>query len=147
MVEFNSLAEMMESSAAEAVGCAQEQFGFVLDYSDSSIESLETILAAIAGSVDAGDLEAIEKPVKLWGSYLGEVARRSFGGAWELVPYPGRVAAVPTLAIDGSQLYPLMKVYRRLTMGESENVWQFYDRIRRRLSPVHPSRIDSQTEA
>jgi hypothetical protein len=43
------------------------------------------------------------------------------------------------LVIAGSQLYPLMKVYRRLTMGEPENVWKFYEKIRTKLSPVHPT--------
>jgi hypothetical protein len=33
----------------------------------------------------------------------------------------------------------LVKVYRRLTMGEAENVWKFYERIRGRLSAVHPT--------
>jgi len=33
----------------------------------------------------------------------------------------------------------MMKIYRRLTMGEPENVWKFYERIRPRLSFVHPT--------
>ncbi len=139
MGDFNSIAEMIESCAAEAVRAAQEQFGFALDYSDGSVESLETILANISASLNPADKDAVEQAVKLWGSYLGEVARRSFGGTWELIQYPGRAAAVPTLVIAGSQLYPLMKVYRRLTMGEPENVWKFYEQIRAKLSPVHPT--------
>lgn len=136
MAGFNSIAEMMRACAGDAVGEAHQQFGFTLDFSDASIESLETILAAIAVHLDTRDKDAVEQAVKLWGSYLGETARRVYGGAWELLQYPGRAAAVPTLVIGGSQLYPLMKVYRRLTMGEAENVWKFYERIRARLSPV-----------
>lgn len=139
MADFNSIAEMVRSCAAEAVQTAQERFGFVLDYSDASIESLETILAGVSASLDASDKGATEQAVKLWGSYLGEVVRRNFGGTWDLIQYPGRAAAVPTLVIAGSQLYPLVKVYRRLTMGEPENVWKFYEKIRAKLSPVHPT--------
>lgn len=151
MADFGSIAEMMQACAAEAAQTGQEQFGFVLDYSEASVEALETILANIAPGLLAGksaeagdtgaadDKEAMEQAVKLWGSYLGEVVRRSFGGEWELVQYPGWAAAVPTLVIAGSQLYPLMKVYRRLTIGDGENVWTFYERIRGRLSPVHPT--------
>ncbi len=139
MADFNSIAEMIESCAAQAVHIGGEQFGFTLDYSDQSVQSLETILANIASTLDNSNKEVVEQSVKTWGSYLGEVVRRSFGGDWELVQPPGRVAAVPTLVIAGSQLYPMMKIYRRLTMGESENVWKFYERIRGRLSPVHPT--------
>ncbi len=139
MTDFNSITEMMQSCAAEAVHTAQERFGFALDYSDKSIESLETVLACIGGTLDIADEEAVEHAVKLWGAYLGEVVRRSWGGAWDLVQYPGQASAVPTLVIAGSQLYPLMKVYRRLTMGEVENIWKFYERIRLKLCPVHPT--------
>jgi hypothetical protein len=138
MADFNSITEMMQSCAAEAVHTAQERFGFVLDYSDKSVEFLETVLSGVGTTLDAGNEEAVENAVKLWGAYLGEVVRRSCGGAWDLIQYPGQAAAVPTLVIDGSQLYPLMKVYRRLTMGEAENVWQFYERIRTKLCPVRP---------
>lgn len=136
MADFDSIAEMMQACAADAVREAQEQFGFALDFSDGSIESLETVLAAISISLDMTNKEAVEQAVKLWGGYLGETVRRVCGGSWELIQYPGRTAAVPTLLIGSSQLYPLMKVYRRLTMGEPENVWKFYGRIREKLSPV-----------
>jgi hypothetical protein len=136
MADFTSIADMMQACAAEAVLAGHDQFGFTLDYSEASVQSLETILANIHLSEDK---ESMEQAVKTWGSYLGEVVRRSFGGDWELVQPPGKAAAVPTLVIGGSQLYPLMKVYRRLTMGEPENVWKFYEKIRARLSPVHPT--------
>lgn len=138
MAGFDSIAEMMQSYAADAVRIAQDRFGFALDYSDGSVESLETILSSIAGSLNPSDSSAIEQEVKLWGAYLGEVVRRRWDGAWDLISYPGRAAAVPTLIVAGSQLYPLMKVYRRLTMGDAENVWKFYEKIRGRLCAVYP---------
>jgi len=129
----------MRDSADEAVSVAREQFGFALDYSSGSIESLETVLANISSRVDVAEKDATELTLKRWGGYLGEVVRRNFGGEWKLIQYPGRAAAVPALVIAGSQIYPLMKVYRRLTLGEAENVWKFYEKIRSRLSPVHPT--------
>lgn len=145
MADFNSIGEMMRDCAAEAVGIAQDRFGFVLDYSDASIESLETILAGVSASLDLSDEGLVEQAVKVWGSYFGETVRRSFGGSWDLVQYPGRAAAFPTLVIAGSQLYPLMKVYRRFTIGDSENVWKFYERIRSKLCSVHPVEGSSQS--
>ncbi len=137
MGDFNSITEMMQSCAAEAVTTARQQFGFSLDYSGPSVEALETVLVNVSATLDISDKDRVEQSVKVWGGYLGEVVRRSFGGAWDLVQYPGRAAAVPALVVSGSQLYPLMKVYRRLTLGEPENVWKFYERIRARLASVH----------
>lgn len=141
MTVFTSIADMMESASSEAVKVAHDRFGFSLDYSEASMESVETILAAVAGTLDRSKSDDVEKEVKLWGGYFGEVVRRRWNGAWELVSYPGQSAAVPALVVAGSQLYPLMKVYRRLTMGEGENVWKFFQKICERLSPVNP--IDS----
>lgn len=138
MADFASIAEMMESCSAEAVTLAHDRFGFVLDYSEASIESVETILASVSSTLDRSNLNAVEREVTLWGGYFGEVVRRRWQGIWELVSYPGRSAAVPALVVAGSQLYPLMKVYRRLTMGEPENVWRFFQQIRDRLSSVNP---------
>lgn len=145
MAEFQSIAEMMQSCADRAVQIAHDRFGFELDFSEESIESLETILASVSGSLNLLKNDQVEEQVKLWGGYLGEVVRRYWNGGWELIQYPGGAAAVPTLLISGSQLYPLIKVYRRLTMGERENVWEFYRRIHNHLSTVHP--LDGSRDA
>ncbi len=138
MAEFKSIGEMMQSCADRAVKIAHDRFGFELDYSEESLESLETILASVSANVNLLENDQVEEQVKLWGGYLGEVVRRYWNGGWDLIQYPGGVAAVPTLLISGSQLYPLMKIYRRLTMGDRENIWDFYRRIRDHLSTVHP---------
>lgn len=138
MTEFKSIAEMMQSCANRAVEVAHDRFGFDLDYSEESLESLETILASVSANLNLLENDHVEEQVKLWGSYFGEVVRRYWHGGWELIQYPGGDAAVPTLLVSGSQLYPLLKVYRRLTMGDGENVWKFYEQIRSRLATVHP---------
>ena len=63
--------------------------------------------------------------VRLWGSYLGEVLRRRYAGGWEMTQYPGGTVAVPAVDVRGSRLFPLMKVYRRLTAGEEEDLRSF----------------------
>lgn len=139
MGDFRSMAEMMESCAADAVQVAQQEFGFELDYSEASLASLETILSSVSGTLPIADRDAVEEQVKRWGGYFGEVVRRRWLGSWDLVQYPGGAAAVPTLLVAGSQIFPLMKVYRRLTLGEDENVQRFYEKIRQKLSVVHPT--------
>ena len=118
---------MMTAYAEEAVRIAWSDHRRRLDLSESSVDLLEQILAGQAA-------EDLEFQTRLWGSYFGEVIRRRFAGEWELTQYPGGgVAAVPTLLVRGSRLYPLIKVYRRLTLGEEESLSTFYKMVSGRL--------------
>jgi hypothetical protein len=124
---FASLAEMMSAYAEEAVRLAWKDHRRRLDLSESSIDVLEQILEGQAA-------EDLESQTRLWGSYFGEVIRRRFAGEWELAQYPGGgVSVVPTLVVQGGRLYPLMKVYRRLTLGAEENLPAFYKMVSTRL--------------
>lgn len=131
---FDSLDAMMQAYAAEAVRIAAAEHRVKLDYSASSVEQLETILNT-ATSVQEADLEWL---TKLWGSYFGEVFRRRYSAEWTMSGYPGGQVAVPTLEIGGSRIYPLLKVHRRLTMGESENLIAFSQMAHKRLDGLHP---------
>lgn len=144
MADFNSIGEMMQDCAAGAVAEAHDRFGFTLDYSPQSLQSLETILANVSTTLDVENKDAVEQVVKIWGSYFGETVRRNCGGSWDLIQYPGRVSALPALIVAGSHLYPLMKVFRRLTMGEPENIWKFYERIQARLAAAQPAQESSR---
>jgi hypothetical protein len=75
----------------------------------------------------------VDFEVRLWGSYLGEVLRQRYAGAWEMTQYPGGVAAVPAVDLRGSRLFPLMKVFRRLTEGEEEDLRTFFSMVTERL--------------
>jgi hypothetical protein len=129
---FASLADMMSAYAEEAVRLAWSDHRQRLDLSESSVDLLEKIL-------DGQSAEDLEFQTRLWGSYFGEVIRRRFDGEWELSQYPGGgVAAVPTVLVRGSRLYPLVKVYRRLTLGEAENLPAFYKMVAARLGELPP---------
>ena len=92
---------------------AEREFGQKLDFTSESIDGLDEILVRVGESPELD----LDFEVRLWGSYLGEVLRRRYAGAWEMTQYPGGVAAVPAVDVRGSRLFPLMKVYRRLTDG------------------------------
>ncbi|HEX4021330.1 MAG TPA: hypothetical protein VHX63_09315 [Acidobacteriaceae bacterium] len=139
MVAYESIAQMMQANAGKAIESAKDRFGFHLDYSEATLEPLETILTNVATSLPAEDKDKIEYETKLWGSYFGEVIRQRWEGTWELAQYPGTAFTVPAVNIRGAQLYPLMKVHRRLTMGDSENLWQYYQKIRQKLMHVLPT--------
>jgi len=126
---FSDLDAMMEAYAEAAVTVAHEQFRQRLDYNAESMVAFEAVLSELA---EKGELD-YDYEVRLWGSYLGEVLRRRYTGRWEMTQYPGGVAAVPAVEVRGSRLFPLMKVYRRITMGDAESIAAFFDMVTERL--------------
>jgi len=137
---FDSLDAMIRAYAEEAVLVAREQHRVLLDYTPASIDALERL-------VDGQAAVDLDFQSRLWGSYFGEVLRRRWNGLWLLAPYPGTressrqaSSAVPTLDVAGSRLWPTMKVYRRLTLGEAENLSTFYTLVEKRLAAAISSR-------
>ena len=119
----------MEGYARAAATLAREEFRQSLDFTPESIDALDEILVLIGESPELDlDFEA-----RLWGSYLGEVLRRRYAGSWEMTQYPGGVAAVPAVDVRGSRLFPMMKVYRRMTIGDEEDLSSFYAMVTGRL--------------
>jgi hypothetical protein len=133
---FPSLDAMMDGYARAAADLARASFHRSLDFTPDSIDPLDEILVLLSDTPDIDlDFES-----RLWGSYLGEILRRRYSGAWEMTPYPGGVAAIPAIDVRGSRLFPLMKVYRRLTIGEEEDMRSFYALVTARLGD--PSRVN-----
>ena len=131
---FDSLDAMMQAYAAEAVRVAASEHRAKLDYSTTSIDALESILSTLV-EPPVDDLEWL---TKLWGSYFGEVFRRRYSSTWTMSEYPGGQLAIPTVEIGGSRIYPLLKVHRRLTLGEGENLVNFTEMARKRLDGLKP---------
>ena len=65
---------------------------------------------------------------------------RSYAGTWEMTQYPGGQVAVPAVEVRGSRLFPLMKIYRRLTNGEEEDLRTFYNMVTERLG--NPAQVN-----
>jgi hypothetical protein len=126
---FPDLSAMMEGYAQAAVELAHKEFERELDFSADSVDVLDDILVVVSESPE----KDIDFEVRLWGSYLGEVLRRRYAGGWEMTQYPGGTVAVPAVDVRGSRLFPLMKVYRRLTAGEEEDLRSFYTMVTERL--------------
>jgi hypothetical protein len=126
---FPDLGAMMEGYARAAAELARSEFGQTLDFTSESIDSLDDVLVRVGESPELD----MDFEVRLWGSYLGEVLRRRYAGSWEMTQYPGGVAAVPAVELRGSRLFPLMKVFRRLTEGEEEDLRAFFSMVTERL--------------
>lgn len=133
---FPDLGTMMEGYAQAAVELARKEFRQDLDFSADSVDTLDDILIVVSESPE----KDLDFEVRLWGSYLGEVLRRRYVGGWEMTQYPGGTVAVPAVDVRGSRLFPLMKVYRRLTAGEEEDLRSFYTTVTERLGK--PSQVN-----
>ncbi len=126
----------MEGYARGAAGLAKSQYRQELDFSAESINALDEILVLVGEDPEID----LDYESRLWGSYLGEVLRRRYAGSWEMTQYPGGVVAVPAIDVRGSRLFPLMKVYRRLTMGDEEDLGSFYNMVTERLG--NPAQVN-----
>jgi hypothetical protein len=140
------LEKMIADFAAAAVSMAREM-QVTLDYTEASIAPLESLLDALYRDIHhppVRDLDSAQPPAptaaqmddlcRLWGSYLGEVVRRRWGGEWALEQYPGGGFATLVLNIGGNKLFPSLKIYRRLSEGEADSINTFYDQVRAKLS-------------
>ncbi len=125
-----TLQENIEKLAQAAVEHAQEYFATTLDFSESSVEDVELILARMYERVPRGRFSKMRRGpneqqiagiATLYGAYLGEVMRRLFGGRWEkgyeddpealVVRFTGRTAA-----------FPMAWAWKRLTNGPEDDV-------------------------
>ena len=134
METHDSIEAMVSAYAGQAVAIARE-FNTQLDYSENSLMELETILAQLSREMptNPSSSDEVSEMCKMWGSYLGEVVRRRFGGAWSIETYPGKQFATLTLNVNGNKLFPSMKIHRRLSEGDADNIWTFYKMVRERL--------------
>jgi hypothetical protein len=137
METHDSVGAMAGAYAQQAVEIARD-FNARLDYSENSLMELESILDRLALDMpQAGpSSDDLTEMCKLWGSYFGEVIRRRFGGDWSIETYPGKQFATLTLSVAGNKLFPSMKIHRRLTAGEADNVWTFYKMVKAKLESV-----------
>jgi hypothetical protein len=126
---FPDLGGMMEGYARAAVEAARSDFRQTLDFSADSVDVLDEILVNVGESPERD----LDFEVRLWGSYLGEIIRSRYAGTWEMTQYPGGTVAVPAVEVRGSRVFPLMKVYRRLTAGDEEDLRSFYAMVTERL--------------
>jgi|SRR5579859_3298288 len=133
---FPDLGAMMEGYAHAAVEVARSEFRQKLDFSADSINALDEILVLLSESPEID----LDYESRLWGSYLGEVLRQRYAGSWEMTQYPGAGHATPAVDVRGSRLFPLMKVYRRLTVGEEEDLPSFYTMVTERLG--NPAQVN-----
>jgi hypothetical protein len=133
IADMPTITDMVEAYAQDAVDWAKEAFQVDLDYSEASIEQLEMILDKTHSTMPRGILKWIFGPrdrqvrqmAKMLGCYLGETMRKLLDGKWLIADDPS-TALNPVLVINGSTLWPVSRVYRRLRSGSEDNVWHYF---------------------
>ena len=101
----------MEGYAQAAVEMAKSEYRQTLDFSADSINALDEIVVLLGES-----LRSTSTSNRASGAATSErCSACRYAGRWEMTQYPGGQVAVPAVDVRGSRLFPLMKVYRRLT--------------------------------
>ncbi|HEY4210998.1 MAG TPA: hypothetical protein VGM84_05940 [Steroidobacteraceae bacterium] len=138
--EDPKIQQIAEEYALDAVDFAQ-RFKLSLDWSDSSVAHVETVLAALhKGAIDAKPTdEQVLAMAKVLGSYVGEVFRRNHGATWGMVDLEGQ--AYPGLKASGPAglFWPWGRVQNRIRNGPEDNVWHYYQHLVERNGAARPS--------
>jgi len=127
-LQYPAMPRNASDHAELAVKAAAEQSDTELDYSPDSLEWLDAEIESLRENGLDGE-EAAEI-LFVYGCYLGEVLVRHLGGAWiptprsslrDVSPWPMVVALR-----DGSSWDTIGKVYKRLELGDSEFLPNFF---------------------
>jgi len=134
----DSVESMVRAYSQAAVELARE-FKAALDYTDNSVMEVEVILAQFAQDL------ARAKPLPMkWtrcASYGAATWERSYAAASVVNGESKTIrktVCTLTLNVGGNKLFPSMKIHRRLTEGDNDNVWTFYKMVKAnwRLCPA-----------
>jgi hypothetical protein len=116
----------MQKMADNAVAAARDKFGISLDFTENSLQQLEMLLQQAhegykraSSNVNSQNI-SIENTVQVWGSYFGEVIRRSLGGDW-IVDQKNVF-----LQLGSRRLDPLGQVRSRIVDGQLYNVQSYF---------------------
>ncbi len=130
-----TVSDMMQAYAQDAVNFARDNFRVDLDFSEQSLRHAEHMLSGLHAALPKGIVakvfnhgpsqEQIWQMAKMWGAYVGEVIRMRWGGEWSLESQ-AQPGGVITLHVRGTEIYPPVKVYKRLTHGSEDNLWHYY---------------------
>lgn len=130
--EFKNTDEMMQYYADRAVQMAGQYHHVKLDYRPDSIKEVEAVLGKLHEDyvrTKPSD-RAVRDLAMTYGAYIGEVIRRTESGAhWERGDSVGGQDSYPIVWSAGSS-YVCAWCYRRITVGEEDNVWLKYLMVR-----------------
>jgi hypothetical protein len=127
--------QIMAAYAVNAVNFAQTNFRITLDFSVKSIAQIEIIANGLYYMRPKGFIARlfrkqpsehdVETVSKMLGSYIGEVYRQNKGGEWQINHEHQAIGL-----LDGENwIFPLAKVYKRITNGKKDDLNLFFAEI------------------
>lgn len=120
-----NLQKVAEAYSLDCVDFYASKFPARLDFSPSSIAYIDNCLQIfhIQMAAAAPKPEQMEFFSKMFGSYLGETYRRTYGGEWGISP-----DGQPSFRSPGGLVcFPWTRVYKRITNGEEDNVLHWFE--------------------
>lgn len=129
------LAGLLVQLAQSTLLAAKLDWGESLDCSPGSLSAVERILGAMhdyiskPGNEESRTDESTATVAKMFGAYVGEVVRRTYGGQWALA-----TDGVLELRIGDATIYPVGKVRKRLVDGPGDNI-PFYFNAMSKMIP------------
>ena len=126
----------MTAYADEAVDFAAKAMDSELDFSIESLEMVEDILDILSNDIpksrlmrligkgpDPGEIVDMSK---IWGAYIGEVFRRTWGGTWTANTEILKNDWLYALSIRDNQMFPPAKVFKRLKNGKEDDILLYF---------------------
>ncbi|MEZ4864187.1 MAG: hypothetical protein R3C14_22940 [Caldilineaceae bacterium] len=142
-MEDEKLAAATAILAQEALRIAYDQFQISLDFSAASLQQVDSILAQWHKRLPHNRLirrlwltfaADLDHTAVIWGSYVGEVLRRQWGGVWvsisQRATQPVFAMRLYLVGVGTVALLPASRIYRMLIGEEMETLWRFYQRVR-----------------
>ena len=128
--------KVAEAYALDACDFLRDHFRVTLDWSDKSIQQIESALDTFHGELQSAKPtpEKVMEFAKMFGSYVGEVFRKNHGATWGFVEADGRRS--PGLKAQKADLtfWPWSRVRSRLVNGAENNVWHYYEELLKQSS-------------
>jgi len=118
MTNTTNVNAQLQQIAEYSVSIAADKFGQSLDYTENSLDIFEALLQQAYeqynSQVSGKNIseEAVQKTARVWGSYLGELMRKKWGGEWVIIGTDAK------LTISGKNYSPIQQVYQRITIGQ-----------------------------
>ena len=102
-------------------------FKVPLDFSDGSIQALESVLDRMTHSpqIQSTTEKDLRAEALIAGAYVGEVIRRNHQGIWAIDSYKAAELSFPINHGSGVE-FPCTWCYKRLKNGPEDNIWDKY---------------------